>query len=161
MKISPHGQRRWTEIEAALPDLLASLCNAESAPRLQHKTAIPQEPGVYLFAERGRAIYVGQTRNLRRRLADHCRISGGHNKASFAFLLAKENFEEEHGEHSGTRAQMESAKGFKAEFDAAKARVETMPVRFITCQDPEMRTVFEVYAAEHLGTKKYNSFETH
>lgn len=36
-----------------------------------------------------------------------------------------------------------------------------MEVRFCLCEDPELRTVFEVYAAEHLDTKEFNSFETH
>ncbi len=36
-----------------------------------------------------------------------------------------------------------------------------MDVRFILMPDPIERTLFEVYAALHLGTERYNSFETH
>ena len=36
-----------------------------------------------------------------------------------------------------------------------------MDVRFMVMRDPIERTIFEVYAALHLGTEHYNSFETH
>lgn len=36
-----------------------------------------------------------------------------------------------------------------------------MDVRFVEISDPELPTVFEVYAAVALGTLEYNSFETH
>jgi hypothetical protein len=35
-----------------------------------------------------------------------------------------------------------------------------MEVRFVLCDDPELRTVFEVFASMHLQTP-YNDFETH
>lgn len=153
---SPKGAARWAEIEAALPRMLEELWSAPSAPRLKH-TEIPTTAGMYLFSERGRPIYVGQTRNLRQRLSNHCRPSGSHNQASFAFLLAKKAF----GNYAGTRSQLEAEAKFIPLFTKAKARVARMPVSFIECADPELRTVFEVYAAGHLNTKKYNSFETH
>jgi len=154
---SSKGAARWADIEAALPHMLVDLWKAPNAPRLEHSDPIPTKAGVYLFAEADTPIYIGQTRNLRQRLANHCVPSGGHNQASFAFMLAKENF----GNYSGTRSELEKEEDFIPLFTEAKARVSRMPVRFIECGDPETRTVFEVYAAEHLGTKKYNSFETH
>ena len=36
-----------------------------------------------------------------------------------------------------------------------------MEVRCVEITDPQLRTVFEVYAAMALGTLEYNSFETH
>ena len=50
---------------------------------------------------------------------------------------------------------------FVQPFEAAKRRADAMEVRYVVCDDPELRTVFEVYAAERLNTKMYNTFETH
>jgi hypothetical protein len=48
-----------------------------------------------------------------------------------------------------------------AHFDAAKARVADMDVRYILLDGPIERTIFEVYAALALDTLVFNSFETH
>jgi len=159
---SAQGKNAWAKIEAELRPLLQSLWAAPSAPRLEHVEPIPKEAGVYLFTAAGKPIYVGQTRNLRRRLADHCRPSSGHNKASFAFLRAKKLYEAKQNEnYAGTRAALEVAESFPQLFDEAKTDVARMDVRFTTCCDAELRTVFEVYAAELLDTKEFNIFETH
>lgn len=158
--VSNRGKEKWESIESDLPRLLEALWNAPSAKRLDHGPAVPMEAGIYLFIERGRPIYVGQTRNLRSRLAAHCRPSGSHNSASFAFLVARTQYKGGKGKKM-TRAELQDDPEFKELFSRAKERVSNMEVRFIKCEDPELRTVFEVYAAEHLGTKKYNSFETH
>ena len=52
-------------------------------------TAMPAS-GVYLFSEGERHLYVGRSRNIRRRYRLHTRPSAPHNQAGFAFLLAKE-----------------------------------------------------------------------
>ena len=83
--------------------------------------------------------------------------SSGQNTASFAFNIAKRT--------SGpmpakpTREEIEGL--IKPLFTRAKERVSRMDVQFIEMDDPIERTIFEVYAALHLGTEKYNSFETH
>jgi predicted GIY-YIG superfamily endonuclease len=158
--VSKKGREKWQSIEADLPRLLDDLWNAPGAKRLDHDPPAPEEPGLYLFVEHGKPIYVGQTRNLRSRLAAHRRPSGSHNSASFAFLIAKTQFKGGEGKKM-TRVELQSDPDFKKLFDKAKKQVSEMEIRFILCEDPELRTVFEVYAAEHLGTKKYNSFETH
>jgi hypothetical protein len=61
----------------------------------------------------------------------------------------------------GTREEVEALDVFREPFRRAKERVEAMEVRYVRCDDPELRTVFDVYAAERLGTKTYNTFETH
>src|SRR5205823_11016769 len=84
------GKRRWDDLLAQLDPLLDELIAAPSATRLEHSPRIPAEPGVYLFLSRGKPMYVGQTRNLRQRIANHCRPSGRENHATFAFLLARQ-----------------------------------------------------------------------
>jgi len=43
--------------------------------------------GVYLLSEDGRALYVGRSNTLRKRLQGH--THNNHNQATFAFLLAR------------------------------------------------------------------------
>lgn len=46
--------------------------------------------GIYLFSEGGRHLYVGRSRDVRRRYGQHSRPSSKHNTAPFAFKLARE-----------------------------------------------------------------------
>jgi hypothetical protein len=156
---SKAGEKKWRSIEQALPKMLGDLWSAPGAKRLD-QPLIPKEPGLYLFLEEGVPVYVGQTRNLRSRLAAHCRPSGSHNSASFGFLIARSEFKGGKGKKM-TRSQLQAHSAFNKLFVEAKKRVSNMEIRFILCDDPELRTVFEVYAAEHFGTKQFNSFETH
>jgi hypothetical protein len=157
----PEGTQRWTALITALEETLRTLWDAPGAVRLAHDPRLPKEPGLYLFLEDGVPVYVGQSRNLRDRLAAHCRPSSDHNKASFAYNIARRQLELEGVKLPGTRAQVEALPVFQEPFKRAKKRVEAMEVRFLRCDDPELRTVFEVFAAERLGTKTYNTFETH
>ena len=45
------------------------------------------KPGIYVFSESGKPLYVGRTDDLRKRLLSHRHRS--HNTATFAFLLAR------------------------------------------------------------------------
>ena len=158
--ISRDGERKWRSVEQELSKKLGELWSAAGAKRLDHDPPVPKKPGLYLFLEEGAPVYVGQTRNLRSRLAAHCRPSGSPNSASFAFLIAKSEFKGGKGKKM-TRAELQAHPAFNKLFVKAKKRVSNMEIRFTSCDDPELRTVFEVYAAEHFGTKQYNSFETH
>jgi len=60
-----------------------------------------------------------------------------------------------------TRREIARDPRFEELFSTARARVAAMEVRFVEIDDPELRTVFEVYAAVVLGTLEHNSFETH
>ena len=155
MALDPNRAQHLDQVIRQLPDWLQELGTAPSYLRKGHPS-IPKAPGIYLFSEAGEPLYVGQTRNLRRRLADHANPSGGHNKATFAFLLARDGAEHKAAE---TRPELESR--LQHPFAEAKDRVSRMDVQFIEMDDPIGRTVFEVYAVLHLGTERYNSFETH
>ncbi|NKC05296.1 GIY-YIG nuclease family protein [Ochrobactrum haematophilum] len=45
--------------------------------------------GIYMFSEDGNSLYVGRTRDVRKRYGQHTRRSSGHNSAPFAFKLAR------------------------------------------------------------------------
>ena len=125
--------------------------------------------GIYVFYEKGKTLYVGRSRNLRSRILNHGRRSSSHFQATFAFLIAMKNANRPgtkppRGElgKKPTREDFEKHPAFAALFAAAKERVAKMKVRLIQVSDPVEQTLFEVYAADRLGTLgRYNTFETH
>jgi hypothetical protein len=106
-------------------------------------------------------MYVGQTRNLRNRIKQHGGRASRHNQAVFAFNLARLEAQARGLQLNGTRRQLENNVQFLELFRLSRERVAGMTVRFVEVTDPELRTVFEVYAAVALDTLKHNSFETH
>jgi hypothetical protein len=126
--------------------LLGQLWAAPAAPRKKHPP-ISRSPGVYLFTENGKPMYVGQSRNLRKRLGWHTRPKSRQNQATFAFALAKRAAEGAGVLPEGTRDDVADHEEFRPFFTDAKAKVAQMDVRFIELPDPHYRTVFEVYTA--------------
>jgi hypothetical protein len=158
--LQPTGVAMFMEASGQLHDLLSRLWASPARRRTAHD-AVPATEGIYLFTERGRPIYVGQTQDLRRRLGDHTRDGGTHFSASFAFLLARGSAKRAGLNIHRSRSDLASHPRFRPIFREAKRRVALMDVRFLPVKDPVVRTVFEVYAALALGTTRYNSFETH
>lgn len=122
---------------------------------------VPSVPGIYLFSEDGRPIYVGQSRKLSRRLRFHTRLTSKQNQASFAFNIAKREARKAGLDIKRFRKALEADPGFAEHFAEAKARVRSMEVQFIELEDPIERTLFEVYASLALKTTEFNKFETH
>ena len=149
-------------ITSKLKDLLADLLHAPKCPRAEHDH-IPKEPGLYLFSDdRGKPIYVGQTRNIADRIAQHTRPSSPENAASFAFNIAKREAAGQKLDIAGfNRKTLSVRPDFKKLFDDAKAQIALMPVQFVVETHADLRTVFEVYATYALSTQDYNTFETH
>lgn len=160
LEVHQEGVDLFDGVVSELPQLLAELQKAPGAKVSEHPQ-IPEEPGIYLFSEGDRALYVGQTRKLRQRLRNHTRLLGKNNQATFAFLVAKSEAEAAGLDTKKFRDQLESDQDFIEHFDAAKARVSQMTVRFLTIPGPIERSVFEMYAAMALDTMIFNSFETH
>ena len=155
-----HGLDRWEEIVHRLPELLDALLSAPPIQR-SHAAKIPLAPGLYLLSEGLRPVYVGQTRNLRRRLAQHGGSWARQNQATFAFALARTAGLAANptlARHR-TRNALAEDPAFAALFRDQRERVAAMSVQVVEVDDPELRTVFEVYAAVVLGTE--NKFETH
>jgi predicted GIY-YIG superfamily endonuclease len=119
-------------------------------------------PGVYLLSEQGQHLYVGRSNRIRKRLGRHCQPSAGHNKASFAFLLAKKECgigKATYKKDSSRKMQLREPK-FKAAFDNAKERIRNMEVRFVEEIDPVKQALLEIYVATVLETP-FNDFDTH
>lgn len=140
--------------------LLAELLSAPAARTADHPE-VPKSPGIYLFSKDGKALYVGQTRNLRARLRNHTNPLSRENQASFAFLVAKAEAVKAGVDVGRTRKILEADEAFAEHFREAKLGVAEMDVRFIELEGAIERTLFEVYASLALDTLLYNSFETH
>jgi hypothetical protein len=153
------GQALFHEMVDELPELLDRLSSAPAKTVAEHG-GIPETPGVYLFSEGVTPIYVGQTRNLRERLRQQTSPASRERQASLAWRIAlaaaKDARHPESGAPKGIGAD-EQAEMFRS----AKQRVAAMSVGYIELADPVTRTVFEVYAAQALGTDEFNSGDTH
>jgi hypothetical protein len=155
------GLRRFSGILNQMEPLLEQLLNCEPYQR-GVRPAAPERPGVYLFTEGGRPIYVGQTRSFRRRWGEHTRPSSPENSAPFAFNIARQEAIRQNIDATGPRKAVSKLPDFAELFDAAKSRVRAMEFRFVEIEDPPLRTIFEVYASLALGTHgDFNVFETH
>jgi predicted GIY-YIG superfamily endonuclease len=128
-------------------------------------TAIPSnlpEKCIYLLSEGTNHLYVGRTRNLKRRLKHHSTAGAQHNKAVFAFKLAREKTGRVVATYSvkGSRTALCSEPAFADAFTQAKTRVRSMDLRFVEEADPTRQALLEIYVSVVLGTK-YNDFDTH
>ena len=146
-----------------LQELFEQLMDMAPVQHGQFIGPVPKQ-GVYLFSEPGNChLYVGRSRNIRRRYGGHCNPGAKENTAVFAFQLAREATGRVEASY---RAGPDSRKGlmknseFLAEFDAAKARIRGMEFRFVEESNPTRQCLLEIYTAVALDTR-YNKFKTH
>jgi len=94
--------------------------------------------------------------------ARHCRPSGSHFTATFAFRIAREATGNVTATYStdGSRAQVAQDPEFSAAFTLAKERLRAMEIRFVEETDPVRQALLEIYVATVLETP-YNDFDTH
>ena len=118
--------------------------------------------GIYLFSEGSKHLYVGRTNTLKNRLQNHCRPSSGHNKATFAFRLARQETGITQATYTttGSRRYLENDPEFKAVFLSQKQRVSNMHVRFVSEPEPIRQALLEMYVAVSLETP-HNDFDNH
>jgi hypothetical protein len=144
-------------LEPSLQRLLSMLpANPANPPRQMAK------PGVYLFSEVDRHLYVGRSSNMRGRIGRHCRLGATHRSAAFAFRLAREGTGRLKPTYrkEGSRSDLMLDPTFKAAFEAAKERIRGMQLRFVEEPDPMRQAILEVYVAVALQTP-YNDFDNH
>jgi hypothetical protein len=152
-----------SRFRAALKRIEPLLAELRGSPqhRVRDHPSSPAAPGIYMFSDHGKPIYVGQSRNLRRRLAQHTAANSRENAASFAFNLAKRAARDAGMDISGSRKAIEVRPEFAEYFERARKEVAEMAVQFIELADPIERTLFEIYVSLALETDEFNSFETH
>ncbi len=120
------------------------------------------ESGIYLFSEEDEHLYVGRSNTIRKRLQIHCRPSSNHNKAAFAFRLAREISGKTEVTYTkkGSRSALEKDPEFSTIFDEQKARIRNMSVRYVLEPDPIKQALLEMYASISLSTP-HNDFNNH
>ena len=118
--------------------------------------------GVYLFTEKGIHLYVGRSNRLRSRIRRHGAINAGHNVATFAFKMARQDTGKMEASYrpEGSRENLLKDAEFAKAFDDAKARIREMEVRYVEEPDQRNQAVLEMYVAVALNTT-FNDFETH
>lgn len=144
-----------------LPSLLQQLMMSPAMSPLALPASV-SGPGVYLFSEHGADLYVGRTRDLRRRIRQHANPSSRHRVAALAFRLAREatgHLNATYGTE-GSRDALSANQEFAAAFDKEKVRIASMTVRAIEIRDDLTQCLFEIYAATVLATR-HNAFRTH
>ena len=124
-------------------------------------SAIP-ERGIYLFSEGHEHLYVGRTNGIRKRLQNHCRLSGTHFTATFAFRIARHTTGRTKASYApkGSRTQLCDDPVFGPAFAAAKSRVKAMDIRFVEEADSVRQALLEIYVASVLRTP-FNDFDNH
>ncbi|GAB3862282.1 hypothetical protein GCM10028822_42770 [Hymenobacter terrigena] len=153
----------FTEQLAQLPALLADLKACPPAARAElAQRILKNTPGIYAFYHDDQPVYVGRTRDLRRRLNEHSRPKSSHYSASFAFLRAWHSAEA--AGHTASlagksRSALAGHEVFGPLFVAEKLAVSGMTVRWVKVADAVTQALLEVYAALELQTP-FNSFET-
>jgi hypothetical protein len=142
------------------PKLICLLEMTPVSPANLPKT-MPKE-GIYLFSEKGNHLYVGRSRNIRRRIQKHSRPGATHHTASFAFLIAREDtgWNKAAYKPEGSRAQLAEIPEFANAFTKAKERIRSMDLRFVEETDSLSQALLEIYVAISLRTP-YNDFRTH
>lgn len=149
---------RWDQLH---PELRTRLDELLSCIPVADTKLLPRQPGIYLFTENGRHLYVGRTRKLRGRIRGHSKPASRTNQAHFAVHLARESYEAEHGEPP--QKPFLGHEEFHRHFAAAKLRIAAMEVRYVLTPPSSMdalQAVLEIYVAMELQAR-YNDFGTH
>lgn len=121
---------------------------------------LPIYGGVYVFYKNSKPIYVGRADNIRKRIQWHTRKSSGSESASFAFNLAKNDYNK--GEFKKTRKELMEIEEFIEIFENHKLNLHDCVFKCIKIENDIMQTMFEPYLAYKLGTYPVNNtFENH
>ena len=147
-------------VESFEPKLTALKASTYCSPLLVPRDAPTH--GIYVFFEGRKALYVGRSNRLRKRLGNHCREGASHKMAAFAFRLAREasgNHKASYKPEGSRQALMKDPTFVKAFIDA-KGRIRNMSVKFVEERDPTRQALLEIYIAVAMKTR-YNDFDTH
>jgi hypothetical protein len=111
--------------------------------------------GCYVFMEGDRPIYVGISRHVFERLAEHV-DQGDHMTATLAYRMAAHD-----APHKLYAAQAMADTEFRKIFDRRREYLLGLSVGVVEIPNALERYVFEAYAAMVLDTAQWNTFDTH
>ncbi|MDO8963941.1 MAG: hypothetical protein Q7W30_05535 [Coriobacteriia bacterium] len=111
--------------------------------------------GCYVFMDGGAPIYVGISRHVFERLAQHVG-RGDHLTATLAYRMAAHD-----APHGRWAATAMADPTFRAVFDSRRAYLAGLDVAVVEIPNPLELYLFEAYAAMELETSHWNTFATH
>lgn len=111
--------------------------------------------GCYVFMDSGQPVYVGVSRHVFERLAQHVE-RGDHFTATLAYRMAAA--EAPHAEFAAV-AMKDPA--FRAVFDGRRDYLTSLQAAVVEIANPLELYLFKAYAAIELDTCKWNTFATH
>ncbi len=117
-------------------------------------------PGVYLFTEHGKDLYVGRGKNLKKRIPQHSPIRM--TDAPFAFRLAREEtgmLKASYRQDELSRPQLKKNPSFIKAFLGQADRIGKMSIRYVRVEDATTQALLEIYTATVLDAP-YNEFTT-
>ncbi len=156
--------------EKVLPDLFSRLADYIEIPMaaaefVGYKSATKEAlekvnltvgfPGCYVFIDNKKPVYVGISRSLVKRLAQHLNHDS-HYSASLVYKMATEEYPREM-----KRDQAMKDDQFREAFLAKQEQLQKMAVAFIEIQNDLELYLFEVYVSMKLDTDTWNAFRTH
>ncbi len=150
-----------SHVEALKPQLMCLLAMQPITP-----DTLPAKmfrKGVYVLSEGDNDLYVGRSNDIKKRIGRHSRPGATHRMAALAFRLAREatgNLKATYKKGEGSRAALMEDDNFVAAFNAAKARIRKMSLRFVEENDPVRQALLEIYVAVVLNTP-HNDFDNH
>ncbi|WP_442188082.1 GIY-YIG nuclease family protein [Rhizobium leguminosarum] len=157
---------RFAEIVGRLPERFEELMRMTP---VRNGIARPdmKGSGVYLFSEqtvdKEAPLYVGRTDRLDKRYREHTGQSSDHNKAPFAFKLARietGRLRASYRRGGETRAALMTDPDFVAVFRRCLQRVSTMNFRYVLEADPTTQCLLEVYCSVALQSQ-HNTWKNH
>jgi len=151
-----------SHIEELKPKLEHLLAMSPFTPDTLPPHTLPRK-GVYLLSEGDKHLYVGRSNSIKGRIGRHSRPGATHRMASFAFRLAREatgRMKATYKKGEGSRSALMEDEKFVEAFNAAKARIRKMNLRFVEENDPVRQALLEIYVAVVLNTP-YNDFDNH
>lgn len=117
-----------------------------------------EKSGIYLLSEGLQNLYVGRSKNIRKRLRMHV---GHYAGASFAVKLARLATRRKTSYTTkDSIKELMNDPSFLMSFQQAKERIGRMEIRYVEEPDCNRQALLEIYATLALGTP-YNDFETH
>ena len=115
--------------------------------------------GCYVMFEKDKAVYVGISKCVIRRLKQHV-CGNTQSQATLAYSIARREFKKEFPDKLTRDKAMETS-GFIDLFNSAKERIGLMQVIFVEIEHPLVLNIFEPYCAMKYKTGEWNLFETH
>ena len=146
-------KKYFDELESAILIKLSELKDGQ----------LPMSGGIYVFYEEmNTPIYVGRTKNIRQRIQLHTRDSSKNESATFAFNLAKMEYEILFPDkRNTTRNILMNELEFIPIFKLQKERVKKMCLKYVCEEHDILQTILEPYFAIKLKTyPDFNTFET-